>query len=94
MVPLVTKTQCFQSSIHFLQINAKSRLFCLFFSFFSYYYFAFSAANGELQKEVYSYSDQLPVSEIIHQVRHAHTHTQKGHLRTVYILNVEQMSLE
>ncbi|XP_024921949.1 GPI-anchor transamidase isoform X2 [Cynoglossus semilaevis] len=25
------------------------------------------AANGELQKEVYSYSDQLPVSEIIHQ---------------------------
>lgn len=29
----------------------------------------FSAMNGELQGEVHSYADQLPVSEIIHQVR-------------------------
>lgn len=29
----------------------------------------FSPVNGELQKEKSSYVDQLPVSEIIHQVR-------------------------
>lgn len=30
---------------------------------------SFSSVNEELQKETYSYVDQLPVSEIIHQVR-------------------------
>lgn len=32
-------------------------------------FFSYSAVNGESHREVYSYVDQLPVSEIIHQVR-------------------------
>lgn len=35
---------------------------------------SFSPVNGELQKETYSYADQLPVSEIIHQVRDPQKH--------------------
>lgn len=30
---------------------------------------SYSPVNEELQKDKYSYVDQLPVSEIIHQVR-------------------------
>lgn len=32
-------------------------------------FFSCSSVNGESHREVYSYVDQLPVSEIIHQVR-------------------------
>lgn len=45
-----------------------------------------STVNGELQKETYSYVDQLPVSEIIHQVRDLHQHqTQVRTLKTTWI---------
>lgn len=39
---------------------------------------SFSAVNTELQTEKYSYADQLPVSEIIHQVRDSKNHGQLG----------------
>lgn len=53
---------------------------------------SFSPVNGELQREKYSYVDQLPVSEIIHQVRDPYKHPgQLGTLETheqahVYII--------
>lgn len=44
---------------------------------------SYSPVNEELQKEKYSYVDQLPVSEIIHQVRDPYKH--RSQLETLRI---------